>query len=295
MKYSVFLILLFTTFFCFGQEPKFDKLEQLYSQGHYKMVHRKANRLIKKREYNYSLIPSYYIAITQIQLSTDNYWLKKHPNALVDSKNRIIEIKKNTEGKRIIETHINEIAELREDILNWHSVNQSMKIVGIKRWDQLEGIFEILFKDISIPEITPIANENNIEDKSLNKNRKKIIKEASKHIGTPYVWGGTTTNGFDCSGFTQYVYKKNSLTIPRVARHQYANAKKIKEKHLKTGDLVFFSNSSKISHVGIIYSIKGAEIKMIHASSSKGITITDLKKSKYWMTRFKGYGSFIEK
>ncbi|MAO32189.1 MAG: hypothetical protein CL824_01670 [Crocinitomicaceae bacterium] len=295
MKNTIFLILLITTGFCFGQEPKFDKLEQLYSQGHYKMVHRKANRLIKKQEYNYSLIPSYYIAITQIQLSTDNYWLKKHPDALVDSKNRIIEIKKNTEGKRIIETHINEIAELREDILNWHSVNQSMKNIGIERWTQLEHIFEILFKDISIPEITPIANESNIGDNSLNKNRRKIIKEASKHIGTPYLWGGTTTNGFDCSGFTQYVYKKNSLTIPRVAKHQYANAKKIKEKNLKTGDLVFFSNSSKISHVGIIYSIKDSEIKMIHASSSKGITITDLKKSKYWMTRLKGYGTFIEK
>ena len=149
MKNTIFLILLITTGFCFGQEPKFDKLEQLYSQGHYKMVHRKANRLIKKQEYNYSLIPSYYIAITQIQLSTDNYWLKKHPDALVDSKNRIIEIKKNTEGKRIIETHINEIAELREDILNWHSVNQSMKNIGIERWTQLEHIFEILFKDIS--------------------------------------------------------------------------------------------------------------------------------------------------
>jgi N-acetylmuramoyl-L-alanine amidase len=79
-----------------------------------------------------------------------------------------------------------------------------------------------------------------------------IIDEAKKHIGVPYKWGGTTTSGFDCSGFTQYVYKHAvSKNIPRVSRAQYSNApiKISNKKDLQPGDLVFFKNP--IGHVGI--------------------------------------------
>mgnify|MGYP003949414193 CR=1 FL=1 len=295
-KLLIYLSILFCSNTSIGiaQEPLFDKLEQLYSQGHYKMVHRKAKRLLKKEKYNYSYIPSYYTALSKIQLSSNKYWLKRNPNALQEASERIIEIKKDSKGNKLINAHINEIAGLKKDILNWYAVNPSMKLIGIKTKAELDHIMAILFKGIILPEITSSTTKvNHKTNNKLSRNRKSIINEANKHLGTPYVWGGTSPNGFDCSGFTQYVYLKKGIKIPRIAKDQYSTAKKIKEKSVKTGDLIFFSNSSKISHVGIVYSVNNNKLEMIHASSSKGIIITDIKTSNYWKKRLKGFGRYI--
>jgi len=115
--------------------------------------------------------------------------------------------------------------------------------------------------------------------------RSRIVATAKKYIGVPYVWGGTTTKGFDCSGYVQYVFKAHGVSLPRVSRDQYTAGKSVSKADLQPGDLVFFHSGSgtTISHVGI-YIGSG---QFIHASSSKGVVISDLY-SNYYITHYYG-------
>lgn len=80
----------------------------------------------------------------------------------------------------------------------------------------------------------------------------RVIKEARKYFGVPYVWGGTSPAGFDCSGLTSYVYEHAGRYIPRTADEQYRYLHKVPKSQAKPGDLVFFHDSSGyVYHVGI--------------------------------------------
>ncbi|MFZ7133830.1 MAG: NlpC/P60 family protein [Eubacteriales bacterium] len=113
--------------------------------------------------------------------------------------------------------------------------------------------------------------------------RDKVVLVGKSFIGVPYQWGGSTPSGFDCSGFTAYVFKQNGLYLPRTSSQQYNFGTWINRSYLKNGDLVFFNTSgSGVSHVGIYI----GKNKFIHASSS-GVMISDLNNS-YWNPRYMG-------
>lgn len=78
-----------------------------------------------------------------------------------------------------------------------------------------------------------------------------IIGSASKYLGVPYVWGGSTPAGFDCSGFTQYVFAENGISLPRVTTAQEYAGTMISLSELQPGDLVFFGARGATYHVGI--------------------------------------------
>ncbi len=97
---------------------------------------------------------------------------------------------------------------------------------------------------------------------------------ALQYQGVPYVWGGSTPSGFDCSGFTQYVFRKAGYSITRTCLYQLSDGIIVAREDLECGDLVFFENTTPgkfASHVGI-YLGNG---KLIHAGS-KGITVVEL-------------------
>ncbi|USS93696.1 NlpC/P60 family protein [Fructilactobacillus ixorae] len=77
-----------------------------------------------------------------------------------------------------------------------------------------------------------------------------VISTGQQHVGTSYVWGGSNPGGFDCSGFTQYVFAQNGISLPRTAAAQYAASQPISASEARPGDLVFF-NDGGIYHVGI--------------------------------------------
>ena len=111
-----------------------------------------------------------------------------------------------------------------------------------------------------------------------------IIATAKQYIGVPYVWGGSSPSGFDCSGFVQYVFGKHGVTLPRTSKEQYSVGTWVAQSNLQPGDLVFYNTSgSGVSHLGI-YIGNG---QFIHASTSKGVMISEMSNS-YWSARYYG-------
>jgi cell wall-associated NlpC family hydrolase len=125
------------------------------------------------------------------------------------------------------------------------------------------------------------------------KSQQIIISEAQKHLGVAYLTAGSDPAGFDCSGFTSYVFAKAGYQLPRRAADQFAEIQKIEAQDAQLGDLVFFSNGGEVNHVGILINEKGSAKQMIHASSSKGISIADIEATNYWKTRVVGFGRVI--
>ncbi|RXT06982.1 NlpC/P60 family protein [Ammoniphilus sp. CFH 90114] len=110
------------------------------------------------------------------------------------------------------------------------------------------------------------------EIKKVPSFKKKLVKNVNMLLETPYRWGGATIKGFDCSGFTQYVFKELGVELPRTTREQFKVGKIVSMKKMKVGDLIFFdTGKGYISHVGIYMGDK----KMAHVGS-KGVKIDKL-------------------
>lgn len=118
----------------------------------------------------------------------------------------------------------------------------------------------------------------------LQEKTKQIIATAKSFLGVPYRWGGTTPNGFDCSGFTRYVFASQKITLPRVSIDQYGIGTPVAFSNLIPGDLVFFNLTSgkQVSHVGIYIGSN----QFISATSSKGIAIYSF--TPYWTKAYVG-------
>ncbi len=113
---------------------------------------------------------------------------------------------------------------------------------------------------------------------------KELTTTAYKYIGVPYSYGGTTTNGFDCSGFTQRVFSDLGISLGRTTSAQYSAGTGVAKSNLAVGDLVFFNTSGRgVSHVGIFV----GNGQFVHSSSSKGVTVSKLSES-YWANRYLG-------
>ena len=116
----------------------------------------------------------------------------------------------------------------------------------------------------------------------------KITSYAKKFLGHKYVWGATGPKTFDCSGFTQKIYRKTAgIKLPRVSKEQAKVGRYVKYNHLKQGDMVFFDTSKehrgKVNHVGIYL----GKNNFIHASSAKKkVIITNFNKKKFYKNRF---------
>ncbi|WP_017755382.1 C40 family peptidase [Calidifontibacillus oryziterrae] len=131
------------------------------------------------------------------------------------------------------------------------------------------------------PDHIPVINDRYGVDTSL-------IQYATKLVGTPFEWGGTTPNGFDCSGFLKYVYSEKGINIPRTVNEIWNYG--IDVGNPSIGDLVFFQTYKPgPSHAGIYI----GDGKFIHSSSSKGVTISKLNLN-YWSKRYLGAKRIVQ-
>jgi cell wall-associated NlpC family hydrolase len=290
-KLFVLLLFCFISVVSLAQVKAFDKLELNYSQENYKLVYRRANRLMDNPEYDYSQLPLYYKSISLFQLSMSDRWSSRQSFTVNAAKEAYTLFLKHPDSRKIIAAHSFEISALKQDLQGY--LEELKRLNKKKDFDTYRTVLVELFD--KIPAIEPVSSESlpGLLSGLDGSTRGKVIKTASQFLGVPYVWAGESPTGFDCSGFTSYVMKQNGKAIPRTAAEQFEASKKIKDKQADKGDLVFFSNGSRISHVGMIVSEKGKPLVMIHASSSKGIVLTELEKSTYWMSRLAGFGTFM--
>ena len=134
------------------------------------------------------------------------------------------------------------------------------------------------------PMTVKLINVDYLVKQSQNK-VDSVIATARQYLGVKYLWGGSTPQtGFDCSGYTSYVFGQNGITLPRVSVDQYNVGTMVTFENLKLGDLVFFSfaGDGVVDHVGI-YLGNG---QFINASTSKGVTVYVI--GPYWKSVYVG-------
>lgn len=138
--------------------------------------------------------------------------------------------------------------------------------------EQSEEIAEESAEEGTISEETPLYEQ--------------LIETAIKLKGVKYKYAGTSPEtGFDCSGFTTYVFAQYGIDLPRSSSDMYALGEAVKRSELRAGDLVFFNTSgNKISHVGIYI----GNNQFIHSSTKRGVIITSLDDPHYWSKRYVG-------
>jgi cell wall-associated NlpC family hydrolase len=111
----------------------------------------------------------------------------------------------------------------------------------------------------------------------------RLIETASEKIGTRYRAGGTSTDGFDCSGLVYSTFSSFDIKLPRSSFDQSFFGTRIENKEVKKGDLIFFKTNGKgrINHVGLVVEVLEDQIKFIHSSTSSGVIISSTKESYY--------------
>lgn len=167
----------------------------------------------------------------------------------------------------------------------------------MKKFNTLSILFSVLFliscggsksSKGSTSKKTTTKSTSSSSSSSSSKKGDNVVKIARSYIGTKYKYGGITKKGIDCSGLSYNVYKEIGITLPRTSSAQSGVGKRVYIGEVVKGDLIFFGaspGSKRITHIGIVsYSNKGT-VKMIHASSSKGVR-EDAVDGHYWKQRY---------
>jgi cell wall-associated NlpC family hydrolase len=154
--------------------------------------------------------------------------------------------------------------------------------------------------EAALPEVARTKAELSLEEKPVS-----LASAATKHraparkalaltdyahtlMGTPYIYGGTSKKGFDCSGFIHHVFSKFDVDLERSSRMQGTQGIEISQDEVQQGDLLFFTgtnpNIREVGHVGIVISAPGEPVTFIHSSSNGGVKISELE--GYYTTRY---------
>ena len=117
--------------------------------------------------------------------------------------------------------------------------------------------------------------------------RANIVSSAHQFEGTQYKSGGKTPEtGFDCSGFTGYIFTQNGIPLSGPSQKLAELGKQKSKSDLMPGDLVFFGNEERISHVAIVSENSDNQLRIVHATTSAGVKTDEISQSAYWQSRY---------
>lgn len=299
----LFLVMLSFGLQSFAQDRKVDVLEMLYTQKNYRSIVRKTHKLIENKGYGDNELVHLFQAVAYARLSQDERYLRSHPNTLsksTDAYENYYELDKEfgfLQRESVLLSDLQEIyTEAKTVSIKSEAFAYVMKGSSKSQVVQKEQVIIVKNKEgnkVNYPKDFKASEVDTVCELAFLSEEDKMIGYAKKFIGVPYVYGGTGDGGFDCSGYTQYILNTHGHALPRSARTQKDAIESIKIKNAKKGDLIFFSNKKKkshITHVGIVISSEGENLTMIHASSSRGIMITDVSTNSYWKPRLVAAG-----
>ena len=158
----------------------------------------------------------------------------------------------------------------------------------------LIALFLLCFSSCKSTKLTQRTTNTSVAVKSTTTSKAKlplshtIVNNSKTYLGVKYKYGGTTTNGMDCSGLIYVAFKQEDISLPRISRDMAKQGRRITLQNTKKGDLLFFKTNKKrigINHVGLVISTKKGIIEFIHSTTSKGV-ITSSLTEHYWKTAF---------
>jgi peptidoglycan endopeptidase LytE len=178
------------------------------------------------------------------------------------------------------------------DCLSLIAKNKNVTVNDLKIWNNLSSDTIYVGQVLKLQE-SGTSSTNQVKTLSSSQPSQAdlgaaIVTEAEKYIGSPYQWGGSTPSGFDCSGFVNYVFAKEGLSVSRTSGSLFASGTKVTT--LEKGDLVFYTTdgTGSVSHVGIYV----GNNNFISATTSHGIYIESMNLS-YWSSRYLGARRYI--
>ncbi len=117
-----------------------------------------------------------------------------------------------------------------------------------------------------------------------------VVETALAQLDKPYRYGGQSPRGFDCSGLVYYAYQHSGIHIPRTSHEQLRQARRVPMKTLAPGDLLFFRETRKVTHVGLYV----GDGRFIHASTGRGMVKLSSLEDPYWQEHLIGAGRYID-
>lgn len=135
------------------------------------------------------------------------------------------------------------------------------------------------------------ATSRVVTDLGVPQPGRRVVAQARTFTGTAYRTGGATPQGFDCSGFVQYLYGQLGVSLPRTASDQFDVGRDVDERRLTAGDLVFFrTDGRRVSHVGIAV----GDGTFIHAPNTRSRIRVDRLDDRYWSDHYAGARRLVE-
>ncbi len=281
-KLTIFLLLISISSISLSQSKYTKRLNKLYAKQKYEKCITKSNKFLRKQPKSDEI--QYYIVASNLQLFMNTSTYSKQNSYLKKTLSSLIKLEKynKTEHK------YNELSDSIHNVISVFVENDNCKSM------YFHNKLADYFHDTTNCFIN--ANKNYIVVKhkpefidSLAQIRSLILENAENVIGVRYKYGGTDTTGFDCSGFTQYVYKLVGIELPHNANKQSKLGEKINLSNAQPGDLIFFGSSptaKRAYHAGMIYSNIDGRIELIHCVTG-GVQhqSSDDQNVKYWLKR----------
>ena len=281
-KFTLLLLLVLSFNLASGQNKYAEKSKKLYEKKKFEKCIITSKKNLRKDGKSVDL--QYYIVVSNLALYQNNTSQLRQYSYLKKSISAWIKLKKyNSKQKDFSKTEEN-IKKAIYSFCETDYIQQNRQKNQVLQ-DKLAQVFSDTTESYRSIHFVPEKSLDIKIDKSVADTRQQVLENAIKLIGVKYKYGGTDSTGFDCSGFTQYLYKSVSIDLPHNANSQAKIGKKIKLEDAKAGDLIFFGNT-KAFHAGMIFKNNNGNIELIHCVSG-GVNHQNYsdENTKYWLKR----------